>query len=360
MRVTFFINSLQGGGAERVIANLSRYMHTSGVDSEIIVFTEQEAVYNIDGSIPVKNLVSKSVFNSNKIRKWIAMYQSMKKFVKQNSTDCYIAFTETPILLMLLLRKHIKCPIIISERNDPESYPKVIIEALKLLLNRADGYVFQTEDARKWYEHYIRGEKKIWIIPNAINPDFVRKPYTGESKSRIVAVGRLSEQKNYSMMLKAFSVFHTDHLEYTLDIYGIGPDEEKLRNLAFELEIDRYVNFFGFTKNIADAIQDAKMYVLTSNYEGMPNALMEAMALGLPCISTDCPVGGPKYMINHMDNGILVEVGNVMQLSENMRFLAENENERISMGREARKITDRLSYEKVYSQWMEAVREILM
>jgi glycosyltransferase involved in cell wall biosynthesis len=148
------------------------------------------------------------------------------------------------------------------------------------------------------------------IIPNPINPEFNVKPFSGKRRKIITSVGRLSEQKNQHVLIEAFSRIEKDFPDYELVIYGEGNLRETLENQIKTLKLENKVKLPGVKKNIKNEIYDCSLFVLPSLYEGMPNALMEAMALGLPVISTDCPCGGPRFLI-HNYNGLLVKVNNV-------------------------------------------------
>jgi glycosyltransferase involved in cell wall biosynthesis len=179
---------------------------------------------------------------------------------------------------------------------------------MKYLYKKADGFVFQTEDAAKYFEGIIKCDSKI--IPNPINPKFIKEPYKGEREKNIVTVGRLESQKNQKMLIEAFGKIESKYPEYSLLIYGDGSKKEELQDLIKEKGLENKVILKGKIDDVENVIDKAKMFVLSSDYEGMPNALMEAMALGLPCISTDCPCGGPRYLMENGKSGLLVPVGN--------------------------------------------------
>ncbi len=358
MNVTFFIDSLEGGGAERVVCNLSNYLIKKNNNVRIIIFSEGEVVYKLNPKAEIIPLIRKNEKISGKIEKYIIRFNRLKSIIKAAPERCYIAFTETPIILLLLARRYVKGPIIISERTNPDSYLRVIQFALKCLVRRTDGIVYQTEDVKKWYKSYIDKNVLEYVIPNAINEEFYREIYTGIKRDRIVAVGRLTEQKNYPLMIKAFKKVSDKYPQYTLSIYGKGPLENSLKNLVSELELRDKVFFKGFVYDIAEQIEDAKLFLMSSDYEGMPNALMEAMAMGIACISTDCPIGGPRYLIDSAINGILVPIGDVDGFAKAIEDLILDEKLTNQIGNNAKNIRDNLSPSKVYSKWENVIIEM--
>ena len=183
---------------------------------------------------------------------------------------------------------------------------------MKILYPLADGFVFQTKEAQEYFDKKI--QKKSVIIPNPINEEFICEPYNGEREKKIVTVGRLEEQKNHKMLIKAFSKLPEGLSEYKLIIYGEGSLRPELEKQIKELNLLGRVFLPGQVDDVKNRIYKAGLFVLSSNYEGMPNALMEAMALGVPCASTDCPCGGPRFLIKNEYNGLLYNVNNELEL----------------------------------------------
>lgn len=357
MKVTIFISSLEGGGAERVVCNLSNYLLENGENVNIVIFKPGDIKYDLNENIKVHGLVSAKEFNNNTIKKYYLLHRKLKKFIKQNKTDCYLVFTETPILLILLLRSIIRVPVIISERNNPDSYAEPIRRLLKMLVHRSDGYVFQTDTVKSWYKKYTK-KKQMWVIPNAINDEFLNQKRNNIREKKIVAVGRLEMQKNYPMLLKAFSMIDKKYDEYTLEIYGIGPLENEIKKMMMELGIEQKVFLHGFSKSIQKEIKDATLFVMTSTHEGMPNALIEAMAMGLPCVVTDCAGGGPRYLINDGINGFLVPVNDVELLKIRIEMILSDPSLANTLSNNAIKIQERLNPMKIYKQWHEVIKSV--
>jgi len=220
----------------------------------------------------------------------------------------------------------------------------------KIAYKRPNGFVFQTPDAQKYFNKKIQNRSRIILNPLT---EKLPEPYVGERDNRVVAVGRLEPQKNYRFLLDAFAEFIKIHPEYILEIYGDG--EQNIQAVIEEKQLQDKVILKGFSKTVLEDIKSAGMYVMSSKYEGLPNALMEAMALGLPCISTDCPCGGPRLLIRDKENGLLVPLNNVESLVTAMQYVAENKENASQMAEKATKLKEIANLEAITNQWMEYI-----
>lgn len=358
MNITIFIGGLSGGGAERVVCNLSNYL-SGRHNVTILTMSDDTSAYHLDSNVNrvslIKNGESNNFFIKN-LRRIIRF----RSYIKNSDADIYLVMLPGTINIMLAHRRTIKVPIIVSERCDPQARyesSKLRKWIMKKLYPKADGFVFQTKDAMDYYEEIIKN--RGIVIPNAINQEFVREPFKGIRKKSIVSAGRFTDQKNFGLLIEAFSRITDKYPDYDLIIYGNGPQKNELMSLVKELKLGNKVKFPGYVKNFGDHIIDASLFVLSSNYEGMPNALMEAMALGLPCISTDCPVGGPNFLISNRENGLLVPVNKVEELSKAMEKVLSDENIAFRMGGNARNISNTLSSENIYGQWESYINEFI-
>lgn len=354
--ITIFIGSLAGGGAERVACNLANFLFESENNVTILTMSDIEDTYEVNSKIKRVYLLKKNE-RRNKILDFFKRFKKLSKYMSNNKTDVYIVMLPITTIMMLLLRKKTDAKIIMSERVDPNSYNLVKKVLLKLLARRADGYVFQTDDAKKWYN--LKNEKSI-VIPNAINEVFLKQTnQTVIRKKKIVSVGRLNKQKNFELLIKSFLNMDNKYSDYKLYIYGEGKEKNKLLNIIRKNNLEGRVLLPGYSKNIKEDIKDASLFVMSSNFEGMPNALIEAMALGLPCISTDCPCGGPKYLIKNNINGILVPVGNENYMTKKIEFLLSNETISKKIGDNAKKVVDDLHPNKIYNTWLNFIYSVI-
>ena len=184
-----------------------------------------------------------------------------------------------------------------------------------------------------------------------MNPVFFREPYRGEREKTIVAVGRVDENKNHEMLIRAFAGIADEFPEYRLIIYGDGDKRSDLLKLTKELKLEDRISLPGNIDNVADAIYKTRVFVLSSNTEGMPNTLIEAMILGLTVVSTDCPCGGPAELIVHGVNGLLSPVKDVNAMKENLQYILNNLHRADEMAHEASKTSDIYDVNKVYLEW---------
>lgn len=344
----FNTSSMGKGGAERVISVLANELIKEN-DVSILINTKENKAYDLNEKIKLLELDKKHIP--------IALFRNLKriwtsaKIVKREQPDIIISFLPMPSYRILLLKKFIKVPIIISDRNDPnKEYQSFISKFLmKRLYPKADGFVFQTEEQKKFFDKNIQ-DKSI-IIYNPIKDEFLNINKAAQKEDTIISVGRLVEQKNQKMLIEAFSKIAKEYSNYKLKIFGTGPLELSLKKQIEELNLSNKIMLCGVCDDIKTELEKARIFVLSSDYEGMPNALIEAMAVGLPVISTDCPCGGPKELIENEKNGLLIEVGNVEELEKKMKYLIENQEKAIEMGKNAEQIKETLNSVNILKQW---------
>lgn len=367
MKILFCINSLVKGGAERVVSNLANYFSSEN-EVTIMTLVNYDIEYVLKDNISIVKLDRKKVDpykEKNKLIKYISKIPKlisrifkMKKQIKKIEPDIIISFLpETSFLVLFNKRK--KDKVIVSVRNDPkiEYSSKIYYFIMKKLYPRANGFVFQTPDAREYFNNIIKCYSKI--IPNSINPIFISDSYAGNRKKEIVSVGRLVEQKNFDLLIDAFYMLSEKYKEYKLIIYGEGKLRNKLEEKIKDLGIQDKVILPGIVDNVKEKIYRSSVFVLPSLYEGMPNALMEAMALGLPVISTDCPCGGPRMLITNNINGKLVSVNDKEIMKEAIEEIIKNEEFSRKLGKEASKISITLNPENINREWKDFIESIL-
>ena len=358
MKILFNLGTLRKGGAERVVANLSNYLAENNNDVSIVISVEKQSYYKLNNNVKLYGLDRKKASN-NFLIKNISRLKRLNHIVRTIKPDIIISFLPEPsyrVLALKLFNKKLK--VIVSVRNDPKIEYKTKINriVMKILYPLADGFVFQTKEAKEYFSKKI--QQKSVIIPNPIDKKIIqRKVYTGKKEKKIVAVGRLVEQKNHELLINAFNLVKDQIPEYNLIIYGEGSLREKLQEQIERLNLKERVFLPGNVDNIADKIENASLFVLSSNYEGMPNALMEAMALGLICISTDCPCGGPRFLIENNVNGYLINVGKEKELANKIKeiIVDKKQEELEEVSNNARKKMLQMSEEKIGEIWFKYI-----
>lgn len=341
MNIIIIIGSPVLGGLERVAFNLSKWFCTQpGCHSTVIALSGTD--YNAFDTTGYDYIELSEGQTIRKLRKAIK-YKHPDIVLTMSVPSCIYT---VPALLGLGI-KHV-----VSERNDPNHFAGRTITRIvsRCLLRFADAYVFQTRQAQAYYGGNIA--KNSVVIHNPLYKLFdISNLSLNSHRREIVSVGRLNPQKNFPMLIEAFSMIQKSFPLYRLIIYGEGPRRTELEGLIKSLGLENSVFLPGSTIDVLDKIKDATLFVLSSDFEGMPNALMEAMSLGLPCISTKCPCGGPEELIHDNHNGILVPVGDKKALSEAMIDLLNNDEKRNRLGNAAKKIRESHSMDKICHQW---------
>ncbi len=357
MKILFINTDISYGGGCKMIVDIANALSKDHI-VDFLTFRNDNISQPLDEKINhIHDPLFKHKFKPIEI---IGQIIKLHAFLKNGKYDVAIAFLHPSNYMITLASKGTKTKVLLSERADPYSRRKnggLFVHCVEYILHLADGYVFQSDGAKELYPK--KCQKKGVVIVNSIPDDLKGAQYIGERKKTIVHVARMELiQKRQDIMLKAFKIFLESHPEYILEFYGDGPDEEKVKRMTFELGIDDKVIFMGAQKNVLGQIADAGMFVLTSDYEGVPNALLEAEAIGLPCISTDCSPGGARMIIENDHNGFIVPRGDYMQLAEKMTELAGNNEKASAFSKNAVNVIDKFNPLSVYPQWKNIVEKV--
>lgn len=349
MKVSFVTRNLSAGGAERVIAQLATYMAEKGIHCEIVTIDQKEVFYTIPSNIKIYQIGKKS---NNKVADKFLRYKDLRRYLKLSNPNVVLSMPEEIGIYVIPALLGTGIPIVVSERNNPWVMPwkKVTRLLRRIFYPFADGFVFQTKQAASFFPKSIR--QKGIILPNPLDLNRIPEPWNGERNKEIIGVGRLEPQKNFPLLIKAFAKFYSSHPDYKLTIYGEGSKRNELESLASSLLPKSAYSFPGRNKDLLNHIKKAKMFVLSSDYEGMPNVLIEAMAMGMPVIATDCPSGGPAELINNGKNGLLVPVNDIDKMAEAMVKIADSEEFAKTLGENAVFIKNKLDSEVISENWM--------
>ena len=395
-KVLLLISEMVGGGAERVSAQLISQMNSFGVDTKYFVSkTSYSHVIkrDLNDNIPLillheempneailinfaykalKTLSSALCKPFEALKKPVPASFAKLSVVSQNHREIQfirgmlqaepdlsvIAFLQPTIPIALLAAQDLPNRIIISERADPnrlmkKRYGRKFIERY---YTRADTAVFQTYDAKEVYPKAV-ADKGTGIF-NPLKPD-LPEPYHGERNKNITTFCRISNQKNLLVMIDAFNLLHKDHPDYTLRIIGDAPNDEgeqvlrTIKKMIADYSLQDAVLIEPFKANVHEVIIKDAMYVNSSDYEGISNAMLEALAIGMPVVCTDCPIGGAKATITDGVNGVLVPIQDADALYRGMKRVIEDEALAQSLSENASKLRKELSLDTITQKWMD-------
>lgn len=346
--VIFVSNALANGGAARVISVLAGEFVQSGLKVGVAVYAPHKGEYELLSEV-AKEYGTSAGIRQGKIHRIIWL----RNIARRNPHAVIVAFEYFVNMQTIVACAGLPNKVIVSERNDPArvgaGFPGDWLR--ERLYRRADMLVCQTDDAA---DHFSDRVKKC-VILNPIK-DGLPEPYKGGRRKAIVSFCRLEKQKNLPMLIRAFSKFQKAHTDYTLEIYGDGRERGTLLALVGSLGLEDCVSILPSRQDVHDVVKDASMFVLPSDYEGLSNSMLEAMALGLPVICTDCPCGGARMVIKDGENGILIPVGDEQALCNVMTHLAGDEEYAERIARNAAEIRSLLTSKKICTRWMEVIR----
>ena len=347
-RVVFFLGSMGSGGAERVVSIIANDYAVRGWSVDICILLKKEVSYQLNPTINVIDMTGKE--NASRIKRSPAWIRKIRRYIIETNPATIVSFVARINLLVLLACAGMEKRIIISERNDPQFDGRgfLIRFFCSVLYPHAECIVFQTKRVKSYFSNAI--QKKGRIIPNPID---VTVSATNTDVHKLVTVGSLKEQKNHRMLINAFKSVLKVHPEMELYIYGEGYYREETEKIIRNLGLQSKVHLCGNRANVHEAIRDALIFILSSDYEGLSNALLEAMVIGLPCISTRC-AGSDEYIIDKQ-NGLLVDVGDEKGMTKAIISLIEDEKKRKELAVEAKKVINDVGKETALRLWREVI-----
>ena len=362
-RIAFHLNCLEHGGAERVVSNLANRFAKEGY--EVFLATEWygEVEYEIDPRVTRIHVGMKPEDEKkSRAAKILLRIRYLRQFLRDVKPDVLVAFDKNVDFRALTAARGTGVPVVISIRQNPVGYYDGFIDQLRirLLYPHAAGCVYQTAMQREFFRPYL--QENTAIILNPVSRKYVGVPKPAERRKEVVQSARLVDFKNQSMLLDAFFVVHEKHPDYCLKIYGSDSGDgtrQILEKKIAEHKAQDYVLLMGNCDRLEQELTKAAVYAHSSDWEGLPNSLIEAMALGLPVVATDCPCGGPAELIEEGENGLLVPVGDAKAMAEGILRLIEDPALAERLGENARRVADRCSEDTIYEQWREYLEAVL-
>ncbi len=346
--------TLGHGGAERVLSILSHSFADNYEEVIYLMWLKDEVFYEVDPRVRLVFLSDISGHN-NRFRELV----SFRKYVKKEKPDLILSFLTPFNMLVQVATLGLGIKTVVCERNDPHYVPGgKITEILRDFTYRwTTGILAQTDYSRNCYKGKLREKTSVIYNPVMMSPEEVGSGLKTKKKNRIISVGRLHSQKNQRMLIDAFSLFVKTHPDYELVVYGEGPLRQELEQHVKNIGIEDKVAFPGHSNAIWNEIKASKIFAMSSVAEGMSNALVEAMCLGVPVVSTK--VAGAVDLIKDGENGFLVSQNDVMNLNERMCRIADDNNLAAVIGRKGTEIYDILKVETICSQWITYINNFL-
>lgn len=363
--VMVIVNSLRCGGVERRASIVANELGRRHRKVTVLTFGGKDYApfFRLDPQVSL-SFIDRGPKSSALLRRLVNSFlrvRSLRNAVKKCRPQVVISFGDQINILVLLGCIIATTRVVIAEQTDPKHSP---LEWYWKILRHltypfCDCLIVQTNEVLHYFPPWLR--RKARVIANPVMPPEVSAVGLRETKAKktVVAVGRLTHEKGLDLLFHAYKQIIGDHPEWQLVIWGEGPLHEELLSLATELGLESIVKFAGLTSNIHQELYKSDLFVLPSRFEGLPNALGEAMACGLPVIAFDCPGGGPRKFIRDEIDGKLVPAGDVGILADTMsRFMHDAELRR-SFGIRAKEILERFSLESVMKQWQDAIDSVL-
>lgn len=347
---------MYGGGAQRVIINLATGYKKKGLDVGVVSLYDR-CEYKI--GIPV-SMFTLNVSETNKsINNNVVVANSMSEKLQVTNSDILVVCSSSATLyeyaVYFFEKAKSKPAFIAALTNEPTMSPSKKAdqekrdEMFRKVYELGGKFVFQTQSARDYFGKNIA--TKSMIINNPISPD-LPEPFCGHRQRKIVSVGRLNFQKNYPLLISAFKRFLITHADYILEIYGEGEEREKLQALIGQ---ENRIKLVGFTNDLYNRINNATAFIMTSDFEGVSNAMLEALSLGVPTIVTDCPAYGASKFIDNYENGIIIPLNDENAVVKALSDVVESADLRWKLSKKSVEIRHLLSIEHICDQYIKLI-----
>lgn len=364
LRITCVISSLRAGGSERVLAWLATALAARGHAVSLITAAPaaETPVHQPGAGVTVRNLGTAAASRgsldalSHNLRHLLAL----RRAVRAARPDVVLAFGDRTNVRVLLALADTGIPVVVSERTNPRLFPTGRVWSLlrRFVYPRAAAVVAPNARCLETLAAVAPARRRV--VPNPVlAPPVAPVPPSAAAQDRpvIVALGRLVDLKGFDMLIRAFAAIADETPGWSLEIHGEGPERAALETLARTLGVGERVRLPGFARDPYAVLAGAGIFALSSRLEGSPNALADAMASGVAVVAFDCEAG-PRELIRHGEDGLLVPAGDVVALAEALRDLAYDSGLRKRLGDKAREIARRFDPDDVATQWESLLTEV--
>ena len=349
MKIVFVTSTLNSGGSERVMSLLANELANRGHEVSIVLLRDPIVFYDIQENVKI-------YYAENHSHSMLKKLLWFRNFIKTDRPDVVIPFMTHVYCATILSLMGTNIPIISSERIDPRFSTFIKKLYRWCFLRFTTHLVVQTKAIKEYYSKSI--QKRTTIIPNPIT-DSIFESYPDVKKDKIiVSVGRLYAQKNQKMMIDAFANIANQYPDYKLIIYGEGPLREQLTEYINAKNLSEKVILPGRSNNIVKELNKAEIFCLSSDYEGMSNALLEAICVGLPIVTTN--VSGVEDLLSNGKNGFIVDVGDTKSMSVALAKLLEDKECNLKFAQYNKQMGKHYTIDKIGTDWENLIRNIVI
>jgi glycosyltransferase involved in cell wall biosynthesis len=363
MKIILLTSSLALGGTERVVASLCNEWVARGDDVTVILTYSGGAkmFYPLPERAELIKLADVVGAKTLGVLSYAQRLYALRRLITERSADVIVSFLPNVNIATILSSAFLRIPLIICERSYPLSIPKFhVLNVLRKRTYRyADVLTVQTDGIADKFKQLFPGLKAIQTVPNALPAEIsmYQKSNGGERKV-LLSLGRLAPEKQVDKLLNTFSLIAPMFPDWDLHIYGEGPLTNSLEAQIRQAGLQSRVFLKGPTSKPWEVMAGADAFVMVSQYEGFPNALLEAMGIGLPCVVFDCPTG-PKEISRGGKDALLVPLNDYEALRRELSRLMSDENLRTRLGSQAREsVNRRFSHAQVMALWDKLFRQV--
>lgn len=355
MKVLFIKNRLLYGGAEKMMLFVARSFLKDGHDVSILLYDSESITQEIEKGISIYNYK----FTCNGALKHVKIIRRICSVVKSINPDIIISFLHFPNFYSSIVGKLLRIPVIISERGNPYALNSFKDKVLYSFYNLATGAVFQSEGAKRYFSKSL--QDRSCIIPNpVISKPGLKKYNSSLNNHEISFIARMDiHQKRQDLMIMALNIVRKVYPDVKLRLWGTGKDLEHVQQLVNDYKLNDFVSFCGYTTTPEEEMVKTEVFVLSSDYEGIPNSVIEAMSVGMPVVATDCDPGGVRLLIEDGINGFIVNKGDYKAIAERIIEMFDNEHLRCKISKEAYKINTNYSEVVIAAKWLDYAKNVL-